>query len=281
MANKKITELELVTAASADDLVILETAIGTKSISYDDLVTQAIKDATDKIYDKFGQPHYLPNKYLGDHVTDEQLAAIRDGSFKGLHVGDYWTINNVDWLIADMDYWRNTGNVIFTKHHLAIVPSKCLYAAKMNSSSTTEGGYINSDMYTTGLNQAKEMINSCFENLVLSHQELFTNKVTNGIPTGGSWVDSTVDLMSENMVYGHTFFAPSNDGTTVPYVFSLGATQLSLFRLHYESLIDRENSIWLRDVVSSGAFACIQTQGIASYYAAASVAGVKPIFAIG
>ena len=34
-------------------------------------------------------------KNLGEFITDEQLAAIRDGSFDDLYVGDYWEINGL------------------------------------------------------------------------------------------------------------------------------------------------------------------------------------------
>lgn len=48
-------------------------------------------------------------KSLGESITAEQLAAIRDGSFKDLYIGDYWEINGVKYRIADVNYWKNVG----------------------------------------------------------------------------------------------------------------------------------------------------------------------------
>ena len=46
---------------------------------------------------------------LGNTITDEQAAAIADGSFEDLFIGDYWTMGGVNYRIADFDYWYRTG----------------------------------------------------------------------------------------------------------------------------------------------------------------------------
>ena len=51
-------------------------------------------------------------KYLGSSVSANQWAAIDDGTFTDLYVGDYWTTSvtidgntsNVNWRIADINY---------------------------------------------------------------------------------------------------------------------------------------------------------------------------------
>lgn len=40
---------------------------------------------------------------LGTSVTDEQYAAIADGSFDGLYLGDFWEIDGIQWRIVDFD----------------------------------------------------------------------------------------------------------------------------------------------------------------------------------
>ena len=47
---------------------------------------------------------------LGSSLTDAQSAAIRDGSFNGLYLLDYWTINGVNWRIVAFDYYYGTGD---------------------------------------------------------------------------------------------------------------------------------------------------------------------------
>ena len=90
-------------------------------------------------------------KNLGGGVSSTQKAAIKDGSFDNLFIGDYWVINGVTWRIADMDYFLRCGDTDFTSHHLVIVPDTQLYAGKMNEAHTTEGGYVGSLMYKSGL----------------------------------------------------------------------------------------------------------------------------------
>ncbi len=68
-------------------------------------------------------------KHFGNYVTRSQLAAIRNGTFKGLGLGDYWTIDGVNWRIADFDYLIRSDNarVDASRHHIMIVPDSSLY----------------------------------------------------------------------------------------------------------------------------------------------------------
>ena len=167
-------------------------------------------------------------KYLGTSVTSEQWAAIQNGTFDGLFLGDYWTINGVDYIIAAFDYWHNTGDTACTKPHVVTFPRNNLYTYKFNPTNTTEGGYIGSDLYKNGLTQAKQMVAAAFGSAhILSHREHLVNAVTNGKPTGSDWYDNTVDLMNENMVYGGRQFSPMPDGTD-PLIASFSTT-FSLF----------------------------------------------------
>ena len=54
-------------------------------------------------------------------------------------LGDYWTIDGVNWRVADFDYLIRTGKVDASKHHVMIVPDKSLYEARMNSTDTNSG----------------------------------------------------------------------------------------------------------------------------------------------
>lgn len=61
-------------------------------------------------------------KNLGTALTAVQKAAIKDASFKGMFLGDYWNIGGRIWRIVDMDYWYNCGDTAFISHHLVIMP---------------------------------------------------------------------------------------------------------------------------------------------------------------
>ena len=218
-------------------------------------------------------------KNLGGGVSSAQKAAIKDGSFDNLYIGDYWTINGVTWRIADMDYFLRCGDTDFTSHHLVIVPDTQLYTGKMNETHTTEGGYVGSLMYKSGLDQAKTAIAAAFGNLVTTHRDILCNAVSNGRQSGGGWFDSTVELMCERMVYGNSVFQPGCDGSFIPYNYTTGKSQFALFRMAPRYISNRQ-WYWLRDVVSAADFASVRNVGNAIYGNAGYVHGVRPYFVI-
>ena len=220
-------------------------------------------------------------KHLGASVTAEQYAAIAAGTFDDLYIGDYWTIGGVNYRIAAFDYYYRSGdNIDILTNHVTLVPDTVLYSHVMNDTNTTEGGYIGSKMKTSGLDQAVTTINNAFGSAhILTRRELFTNAVSNGKPSGGSWYDSTVDLMTEQNVYGSRFFAPAPDGTTIPYQYVVDKSQYPLFAFRPD-LISNRTWYWLRDVVSAAHFADVNGRGDADYSSASSAHGVRPAFSI-
>lgn len=221
-------------------------------------------------------------KNLGNSVTQDQWNAIEAGTFDDLYIGDYWVIGGVNWRIAAFDYYYNTGDTAFTKHHVVIVPDGSLYSHNMNDTNITTGAYMGSKMYTEGLEQAKTTINNAFgSSHVLSHRLILTNATTNGYASGGEWTDSTVDLMCETMVYGSAILSPMNNGTNIPYNYRVEKGQLPLFQMAPQYTFIRSSSYWLRDVLTASDFALVGANGYASSYSASNASGVRPAFCIG
>jgi len=217
---------------------------------------------------------------LGTSVTAAQYSAIAAGTFDDMYVGDYWTINSVVWRIAAFDYYLTTGDTACTTHHVVIVPDTNLYTHVMNDTSITTGGYVGSKMYKQGLANAKTAINNAFGSAhILSHRQFLCNAVTNGYPSGGSWYDSKVELMTEQNVYGGKVFGAGNDGSTVPALYTLDKSQYPLFALNPYMISNRQN-FWLRDVVSAAYFALVCGTGEAAYDGASAAKGVRPAFSI-
>lgn len=219
-------------------------------------------------------------KALGTSVTSDQWAAIKAGTFKDLYLGDYWSIGGANYLIAGFDYWLNTGDKPCTKHHVAVIPQNHLYTAAMNETNTTEGGYVGSQMYKTGLHQAKRTFANAFgAEHIMNHREYLVNAITNGKPTGANWYDSAVELMNENMVYGGRQLSPMPDGNDpwkTCYNCTIDKSQLPLFHLA-PWLICSRNYYWLRDVVSVATFAEIDSAGSANCGITSAAAGVRPV----
>lgn len=226
-------------------------------------------------------------KNLGTSVTAAQWAAIADGSFTDLYIGDYWVIDSVNWRIAAFDYYLNSGDTSCTTHHVVIVPDTRLYNAQMHNTSsggyedgaanTTAGGYVGSDMYKSNLQQAKTTIKTAFGSAhVLVKREHLTNAVNGNAPSGWAWFDSDIELMNEVQVYGSVAWG-AHDGNG--YNVALGDSQFPLFAFDRTKLHNQED-YWLRDVSSAVDFAYVSNGGFANSNGASFAFGVRPAFAI-
>ena len=271
-----LSELTQINALTADDKLLIGTAEGNKAIGADD----ALFAMLDAFIPKEQRRMIYRGKNLGAVVTEEQKANIKNGTFKGFFLGDYWTIGSYTWRIVDFDYWYNCGDTAFTTPHLVIMPDKPLYNAQMNETNITTGGYTGSLMYTENLDQAKTLAASAFGDLILTHREYLTNAVTDGHASAGAWFDSTLDLPNEIMMYGCHVYAAMNNGTVIPTNYTIGKTQLALFTV-VPKLISNRATFWLRDVVSSAYFARVVNYGYTDCGNASDSCGVRPVFAIG
>lgn len=272
-----LSELTQINELVSGNKLLVGTTDGNKAI--------AAEDALFAMLDGFAPVELrrvlFRGKNLGTALTAVQKAAIKDGSFKGMFLGDYWSIGGRIWRIVDMDYWYNCGDTAFTSHHLVIMPDEALYNAQMNTTNVTTGGYVGSAMYKSNLANAKTIVNAAFQGSVLTHREYLCNAVANGRPSGGAWFDSSIELPNEPMMYGHPHFSPTSDGSTVPSIYTISKTQLALFMVCPRFIVNRSYNQWLRDVVSSASFAYVSNNGFTDYGNASYSYGVRPVFPVG
>lgn len=216
---------------------------------------------------------------LGSSVTAAQWAAIEAGTFEDLFIGDYWEIGGVNWRIAAFDYYYNTGDVLCTTHHVVIVPDLPLYNNVMNDTNTTVGAYVGSKMYTEGLNTAKTTINNAFGSAhILNHRKYLKNAATSGFESGGSWYDSTVELMSERDLYGSVIYENAARGSNSGVFRTIDKSQYPLFALDQSKIT--ATSYWLCDVATGVSFCSCLDSGLASESDAVNNLGVRPAFSI-
>lgn len=219
-------------------------------------------------------------KSLGNTYTLAQQQAVSSGTFDDMYIGDYWTIGGVNYRIAAFNYYRRTGDTELTTNHITLVPDTQLYTHVMNDTSITTGGYTGSKMYLTGLEQAKTTINAAFPSKVLTHRKILCNATVDGKASGSAWFDSSIDLMSEVMIYGCSVFGDSNlGGSGGGFNVGVDKSQLPLFALN-PKMINTRQSFWLRDIVSAANFAFVNGTGLATSYGAALASGVRPAFSV-
>lgn len=206
-------------------------------------------------------------KCLGESITEEQMIAIRKGSFRNLYVGDYWEINGTKYRIADINYWKNVGypeSEKVQKPHVLIVPDTILGSGQMDTGNSTSGGYKSSTMKTVRLNQIANSLPDAFKNILISHR----------IFSDGTWITASIDLMNEVMVHG-TYICTDNSNKQTS-----DTQQLALFGLVPELKVVGVN-YWLRNVAGSQTYTLVSQYGDASTDAATSTYGIRPVFAIG
>ena len=223
----------------------------------------------------------FPGDYITKQVTIPRVLA--DDGTTVLFAGGTYTVN---WVIADCDYWWHKGdqNNGMETHHVVIVPQAPIFNVRMNSTNTTEGGYKGLEMYRNIIPAcATGIVNAFGSDHILTFRDAISNSVdtshiSSGIPqwTGtpgwwGEWVSAQCNLMSEKMVYG----APICSGGAMDN--AIATRQMSAFRLSEKLINYNRNWWWLRDVVSSAAFALVRGGGHASSHSALdSNAGVRP-----
>ena len=274
----KLTDYSAVTRLTSGNIFVVDGTGGTKKITAPNAAAElaGLVSATE-------HRNTFRGKSLGTNVTQAQKTAISSGSFDDLFIGDYWSINSVNWTIADMDYFYNTGDdAALTKHHLVIVPDRSLTSAPMNESNTTQNGYVGSKMRTETLigEAVKGKIEAAFHSMLIKHKEYLVNAVTDGHASGGAWFDAEVELMNEIMVYGCHILTPMSTGTVAAYGYTVAKQQLALFALNPRAVNIRA-WYWLRDVRSASGFCDVSGYGYANNYYASNSAGVRPYFLIG
>lgn len=282
----KITDYEKINELGPNSVLMVDGAPGgTHTILVSDFMKALLNNPT-PLFD------YLPpenkrmifrGKNLGDHFTEEQKKEIKDGSFRDLFLGDYWEYNDNRWRIADFDYWYGTGNDEIVKdHHLVIIPDKVLYIANMNASNNNSSGYTGSDMYISNLKNAKDIIKSFFnsEN-ILNHEELLSNKVTNGVQSGFEQIETDINIPNEVMIYGRYCMSVGSTGEVLSYRLTHSYRQLALMMVNPFFINPERESFWLRDIAGVSRFSYQQFTGYPGFTNANNNnIGVRPVFGV-
>lgn len=199
---------------------------------------------------------------LGSTITSTQLTNIRNGSFKGMYIGDYWVNGGVNWRIADMNYFMPNANYsgvadsaqVINKPHLIVVPDSSLGTGAYDSSDseTAQHGYLGATIFTSTLPNLKSTVDAVFPNALIPHNVYGPSTVAqNLLSYGRSNEPIYVDLMNQFMVYGTKL---------VPNLFENGSSdkndnhQFALFSRQpkYMSL-PKTNPYWLKDLIITSA----------------------------
>ena len=214
-------------------------------------------------------------KYLGTSITDAQNTAIKNRTYDDLFIGDYWTINGVNWRIVAIDYYYNIGGTNFDKGNIIVMPDTILYNAQMNETNTTAGAYAGSLMRTQNLNSARTVAQNAFGSHLANHRIMLANSVDASGPNNWAWYDSDgIELPNEVQIYGTRVWGSALKGYDV-------ATQKQQFplMLFAPQFVNTKQSYWLQDISSSAVsslFTFVNYTGYADSFYASTSQGVRP-----
>lgn len=220
-------------------------------------------------------------KYLGASFTEAQSNVIKAGTFDDLFIGDYWTINGVNWRIADFDTYYRTGNPdAIVGHHITVVPDTNLYVTQWNDTASTSSGYVGSAIRanikaaSASAAGAEEKVIAAFgSSHVLNYNEQYPTTYVNGAATAYAMTSTRVELMSEFQLLGAQVWSAGGRG----YEVSMGNRQFSLFRLAPQFVHGRIVH-WTRSVRDAANVVIINGAGSIGYASPTSSAsiGVRP-----
>lgn len=223
---KKVTDLTSVTSLKDTDLLPVHDGTSLKSTTYGTILSDIIADN--------GEAHnrVFRGKCLGTKLTDEQYAEIQAGTFRDLYIGDYWTINGVDWMIVHFDYFLKIYDANVSKHHVTIMPKNPFAfnaPLKTNDSNTwygqfgdtclmKEGQYNYSTVYA---NVVTPCINAFSDSKILTFTLKYmssTNKTLSASSTKNLKV--TIPSLSQYIGGGLNLYQTESNETVLGHMYS-------------------------------------------------------------
>lgn len=222
------------------------------------------------------------------------IANIQNGSFHDLFIGDYFSINNSNYVIAGINYKRHHGDTIDLGNHLVLMPSDWSKTPTqtlnpdgktthyMQDTDTTAGGFAGTKLYKTYLPQIQTKLESDFGNHLITFRTVVSTHVDDsGAPDQAEWRDAKAAIPNEVMIYGSILNGNNKNGSWN----NIGDedSQLPLMRLNdSERCNNRAGTFWLRDIHSASGFADAGSYGHANWGSASDAwHGVRAFFLIG
>ena len=225
------------------------------------------------------------------------IANIQNGSFHDMFIGDYFSINGSNYVIAGINtkHWHGDNNVSIGNHLLlmpdrfskledgTVLRSDGKTTHYMNDTDTTAGGFAGTKLYTTIMPSIQKRLEADFGSNLLSFREVVSTHVDDsGAPDQAEWRDAKLAIPSEVMVYGTTLSGNSKNGSW--YNTGDDDTQLPLFRFNPDEITNhKDHAFWLRDIHSASEFADAGSAGGGVDWSVAShpSRGVRAFFLIG
>ena len=221
------------------------------------------------------------------------IANIQNGSFHDMFIGDYFSINGSNYVIAGINYKHLHGDNAPLGNHLLLMPSDWSKTPAqtlnpngdthyMQDTNTTAGGFAGTKLYKTYLPQIQTKLESDFGNHLINFRTIVSTHVDDsGAPDQAEWRDAKVAIPNEVMIFGSLLNGNNKNGSW--YNVGDEDSQLPLMRLNDpERCNNHAGAFWLRDIHSASGFADAGGDGDATWGGASFAwLGVRAFFLIG
>ena len=195
------------------------------------------------------------------------IANIQNGTFRDMFIGDYFSINGSNYVIAGINFKHLRGDNWNLGNHLLLMPDRFSKLEDgtvmsgdgktthyMNDTDTTAGGFANTELYKTYMPSIQKRLEADFGSHLLTFREVVSTHVdASGAPDQAGWRNAELAIPNEVMVYGTTLNGNNKNGSW--YNVGDDNIQLPLFRLYPDEILNhKEGLFWLRDIHSASEF---------------------------
>lgn len=211
-----------------DGVVITDGNTGTKAILREDL-PYAIFDSIPEMHNQI-----FRGKNLGATPTSDQLRAIRDGNFKDLWIGDYWTGKSGSnrWRIAGFNFFPGSLFVDGEANHIVVISDHIvgeLGAATLSAGPEKDGIFWNSSNYNV-----KNVVSSdLYSSLVNMRVRVTGGMGPTGWPAFPSEINRSVMWPRQSWIMGSNDISVVDNGLWITNATVPGSleTQLPLMQM--------------------------------------------------
>lgn len=179
---------------------------------------------------------------IGEKPTEEQYENIRNGTFKGMFLGDFWhdRTSGYFYRIMDFDYWITPWHNV---HHVVLLPDRPIGGA------TSWGLNV---YYLDGIirrsfipNSVKPVINQTFpDEHIFKYQDYYP-----GVDYQKSLTTASIEVPSANMMLGSNNLSYDGDVGRVCGSNSRGTRQLIGLTIEPYAVNIAKTALWLSDFV--------------------------------
>lgn len=211
--------------------------------------------------------------YLGTTATGTHRSAISSGSFTDLWLGDYWTVNGVDYVIVSFNYWKGVNGI--TANHVVVMSRTSLGNFQFHTGTLTSE--VSASIYAKAMTY-KSALTTAFGTLLKPPTEL-TSAYASGLPSADTTVYNEVVIPSAPQLFGTLPTASVQNGASHNHSYPSGNRQFQACAINPE-LIFSAGGVWVQRPWSPGSAPYLNIQrGRVDYGAVTNNSGLRLVTA--